>query len=138
MDNATTILYEEKERLENLVTQSREKLLQVAAPAIVQRPQKNYLTGEDIMVSYIELDRFTPEAMEQFDIHSKKVKENEARLYVLEHIVRGLAPQIPLNHLISLYDYKDVIVPCNNIELDEKGKFTKYSIKVGSLDVESS
>ena len=48
MNNATTILFEEKERLENCVALARERFLQVSAPAMVQRPHKNPLTGEDV------------------------------------------------------------------------------------------
>lgn len=141
MDNATTILFEEKQRLENCVALARERFLQVSAPAMVQRSQKNPLTGEDVMVSYIELDRFTPEQREQFDIHTKRVEEHRARLCVFDNFVKGMTPQATVQsynqHVSPLEEYKNVSVSCNCVDLDEKGEFTKYSIKVGSTLVES-
>lgn len=141
MDNATTILFEEKQRLENCVALARERFLQVSAPAMVQRPQKNPLTGEDVMVSYIELDRFTPEQREQFDIHAKSVEEHRARLCVFENFIKEIPPQTrgqSFEQYVSPLDkYKNVSISCNCVELDEKGEFTKYSIKVGSMMVES-
>lgn len=140
MNNATTILFEEKQRLENCVALAIERFLQVSAPAIVQRPQKKPLTGEDVMVSYIELDRFTPEQRKQFDIHTKGVVEQRAKLCVFENFIKEMPSQTSgqsfEQYVSPLDEYKDVSISCDCVQLDEKGKFTKYSIKVGSMLVE--
>lgn len=141
MNNITMILFDERQRLENCVKFSRERLLQVCEPALIQKTQSNPFTGEEVIVSYIELDKFTPEQREQFDIHSKRVDEQRAKLCVFENFVKGLVPQTSLqsfNQYVShLDDYKNVSISCNNIELDDEGKFSKYSIKVGPINVES-
>lgn len=141
MNNATTILFEEKQRLEDCVDLSSERLLQISTPAMVQRTQKNSLTGEDIVISYVDLDRFTPEQREQFDIHSKKYDEHKARLCVFDNFVKGMTPSVTIQsfnqHVSSLDEYKNISVSCNCVDPDEKGDFTKYSIKVGSMLVES-
>ena len=141
MDNITRILFEERKRLENCVTYSSERVLQVSAPATYQIPQKNHLTGEDVMVSYIDLDRFTPEQREQFDTCVKRDKEHRARLCVFENFVRGMTPQATVqsfNRYVSpLHEINDVSIPCNCIGLDDKGSFSKYSIKVGGNLIES-
>lgn len=141
MDNVPTILSEEKQRLENCVAISREKFLQVSAPAIVQRPQRNPLTGEDVMVTYIELDKFTPEQREQFEAHSKRIEEQRARLCVFDNFIKGMTPPETVqsfNQYVSpLEEYENVTISCNCVNLDEKGNFTKHSIKVGPILVDS-
>lgn len=141
MNGAIKILFEERKRLENCVTYSSERVLQVAALATYQIPQKNHSTGEDVMVSYIDLDRFTPEQREQFDTYVKREKEHRARLSVFENFVKGMVPPATVqsfNRYVSpLHEFNDVSIPCNCIGLDDKGTFTKYSIKVGGKLIES-
>lgn len=140
MDNAIMILSDEKQRLESCVAFSSQKLQEIYAPAIVQRPGKD-LKGQDVMISYIDIDRFTPEQREQFDKYSKVVTEHRARLCVLENYIKGLVPQETVQsynqYVQSVEDFKGVSVPCNNIDLNEKGEFSKFSIKVGPVNVES-
>jgi len=140
MDNAIMILSDEKQRLENCVALSSQKLQEIYAPAIVQRPSKD-LQGQDVMISYIDVDRFTPEQREQFDRYSKIVEEQRARLCVLENYVKGLVPQETVQsynqYVQSADDFKGVSVSCNNIDLNEKGEFSKFSIKVGPVNIES-
>ena len=140
MNEATKILFEERQRLDSCVSFSKQRLLQVAAPATYQIPQKNHLTGEDVMVSYIDLDRFTPEQREQFDTCVKREKEHRARLSVFENFLIGMMPQTSVKSdrkVSPLHEFNDVSIPCNCIGLDDKGSFSKYSIKVGSMLVES-
>lgn len=141
MNEAVKILFEERQRLENCVNYSREKCLQVAAPATYQVQNDNPLTGEDVMVSYIDLDRFTPEQRQQFDTCVKTDKEHRARLSVFENFVKGMTPQATVqsfNRYVSpLHEFNNVSIPCNCIGVDGKGTFTKYSIKVCGKLIES-
>ncbi len=140
MNNAVTILSEEKQRLENLVTMSSQKLQEIYAPAIVQRPSKD-LQGQDVMVSYIDTDKFTPEERDMFDRYSRVTEGNRARLCVFENFVKGLVPKETVqsyNQYVSpISDFNGVPISCNNIDLDEKGEFSKFSIKVGPVNVDS-
>lgn len=140
MDNAIMILSDEKQRLENCVALASQKLQEIYAPAIVQRPSKD-LQGQDVMISYIDIDRFTPEQREQFYRYSKVAKEQRAKLCVFENYVKGLVPQETVQsfnqYVQPMDDFKGVSVSCNNIDLDEKGEFSKFSIKVGPVNVES-
>lgn len=141
MDNAQTILFEEKRRLASCVDLTRERFLQAVAPALVKKTQINPRTGEEVMVSYIELDRFTPEQKEQFDIYTKLLDEQKARLCVFDNFVKGMVPQETIQsfdqYVNPLEEYKNVSVSSNQVELDEKGEFTKHSIKVGPMLVQS-
>lgn len=141
MENITTILFEEKRRLESCADLASERFLQAAAPATVQRTKKNPMTGEDIVVSYIELDKFTPEQRQQYDIYTKLLDEHRARLCVFDNFVKGMVPQETIQSfnqdVTPLEKYKNVSISSNCIDLDEKGEFTKHSIKVGPMLVQS-
>lgn len=140
MNNAIMILSEERQRLENCVALSAQRLRGIYAPAIVQRPSQN-LQGQEVMITYIDLDKFTPELREQFDIYDKVVKRDRARLCVFENYVKGLVSQETIQsynqYVQPIDDFKGVTVSCNNIDLNENGEFSKYSIKVGPVNVES-
>lgn len=141
MENITTILFEEKQRLENCVAYAREKSSQAAAPATVYRTQKNPFTGEDVEVPYIYLDKFTPEQRQQYDIYTRLLDEHRARLCVFDNFVKGMVPQETFQSfnqdVTPLEKYKNVSISSNCIDLDEKGEFTKHSIKVGPMLVQS-
>lgn len=140
MSNAVMILSDEKQRLENIVALLSQKLQEIYAPALVQRPSKD-LQGQDVMISYIDTGRFTPEQREQFDRYSNLVKEQRAKLCVFENYVKGLVPQETIQsfnqYVQATDDFKETSISCDNIELNEKGEFSKFSIKVGPVNVES-
>lgn len=140
MNNAVTILSNEKQRLERCVDYTRQKLHEIYAPVLVQRPSKN-LQGEDIMVSYIDIDKFTPEQREQFDHYSKLGDENRARLCVFDTYVKSLTPKETIEsynqYVEPLEKFKGVTIPGTVIDVDEKMNFSKFGIKVGPYVVES-
>lgn len=140
MNNAVTILSNEKQRLERCVDHTRQKLHEVYAPAIVQRPSKN-LQGEDVMVSYIDIDKLSQEQREQFDHYSKLNDENRARLCVFDTFVKSLTPEETVSsynqYVEPLEKFKGVTIPGTVIDLDEKMNFSKFGIKVGPYVVES-
>ncbi len=140
MNDAIMILSEEKQRLENGVALSRQRLREVYAPAIAQRPSRN-LQGQEIMITYIDMDRFTPEQREQFDNYSKVADGDRARLCVFENYVKGFVSQETIQsynqYVQPVDDFKEVTVSCNQIDLNENGELSKCSIKVGPANVES-
>lgn len=140
MNNAITILSNEKQRLESCIDYTRQKLHEIYVPAIIQRPSKN-LQGEDVMVSYIDVDKLSQEQREQFDYYSKFDNENRARLCVFDTFVKSLTPE----ETVSSYDqyveplekFKGVTISSTVIDLDEKMNFSRFGIKVGPYVVES-
>lgn len=140
MNNAVTILSNEKQRLESCVDYTRQKLHEIYAPAIMQRPSKN-LQGEDVMVSYIDIDKLSQEQREQFDHYSKLNDENRARLCVFDTFVKSLTPEETVNsynqYVEPLEKFKGVTIPGTVIDLDEKMNFSRFGIKVGPYVVES-
>lgn len=140
MNNAVTILSNEKQRLERCVDYTRQKLHEIYAPAIMQRPSKN-LQGEDVMVSYIDIDKLSQKQREQFDHYSKLNDENRARLCVFDTFVKSLTPEETVSsynqYVEPLEKFKGVTIPGTVIDLDEKMNFSKFGIKVGPYVVES-
>lgn len=140
MNNAVTILSNEKQRLESCVDYTRQKLHEIYAPAIMQRPSKN-LQGEDVMVSYIDIDKLSKEQREQFDHYSKLNDENRARLCVFDTFVKSLTPEETVSsynqYVEPLEKFKGVTIPGTVIDLDEKMNFSRFGIKVGPYVVES-
>ena len=140
MNNVITILSDEKTRLENLSAYARQRLAEVSSVAIVQKPTKDQ-NGEERLVSYIDLDMFTPEQKQQFDLACSKSTEMRARLCVFDNYVKSMVPQSTIQsynqHIPSLEEFKDVTIPCSNIELDDNMEFTKSSVRVGPYNIES-
>ncbi len=140
MDNLKKILVDEKTRLENLCAFARQKFVQVASPGMVQKTIKNQ-NGEDRLISYIDLDKFTPAQKEQFDLACEKINEMRARLCVFDSFIKSNVPQATVesyNQYIPSFDeFKDLEIPCSNIELNENMEIKKYNIRVGSYSIES-
>lgn len=140
MNNAATILSNEKQRLERCVDHTSQKLHEIYAPALAQRPSKN-LQGEVVMVSYIDADKLTSEQREQFERYSGLDRQNRARLCVFDTYVKSLTPKETIEsydkYVEPLDNYKGVTIPGTVIDVDEKHRFTKFSIKVGPYIVES-
>lgn len=140
MNDAVTILSNEKQRLERCVDHTRQKLHEIYAPALVQRPSKNS-QGEDIMVSYIDIDKFTPEQREQFDQYNELNRQNKARLCVFDTYVKSLTPKETTEsydeYVEPLDNYKGVTIPSTVIDVDKNHNFSKFGIKVGPYVVES-
>lgn len=140
MNNAVTILSNEKQRLESCIDYTRQKLHEIYAPAIIQRPSKN-LQGEDVMVSYIDVDKLSQEQREQFDYYSKFDNENRARLCVFDTFVKSLTPEETVSsynqYVEPLEKFKGVTISSTVIDLDEKMNFSRFGIKVGPYVVES-
>ena len=138
MDNAIMILQSEKEILEEIRQIMSEKFQEVCAPALVQTPSAEL---EDVMDSYIDLDKFTPEQREEFDRVSELFKDARARLNLCDRYVKSRTS----SEVIESYDqsveplenYNELKMHCNNIALDQDGNFSKYSIKIGPVNVES-
>lgn len=140
MNNAVTILSNEKQRLESCIDYTRQKLHEIYVPAIIQRPSKN-LQGEDVMVSYIDVDKLSQEQREQFDYYSKFDNENRARLCVFDTFVKSLTPEETVSsynqYVEPLEKFKGVTISSTVIDLDEKMNFSRFGIKVGPYVVES-
>lgn len=140
MNDAVTILSNEKQRLERCVDYTRQKLHEIYAPVLVQRPSKN-LQGEVVMVSYIDADKLNPEQREQFERYSELNRQHRARLCVFNTYVKSLTPKETIEsyneYVEPLDNYKGVTIPSNVTDVDEKHRFTKFSIKVGPYIVES-
>lgn len=140
MNNAVTILSNEKQRLERCVDYTRQKLHEIYAPVLVQRPSKN-LQGEVVMVSYIDADKLNSEQREQFERYSELNRQHRARLCVFNTYVKSLTPKETIEsyneYVEPLDNYKGVTIPSNVTDVDEKHRFTKFSIKVGPYIVES-
>lgn len=140
MNNAITILSNEKQRLESCIDYTRQKLHEIYVPAIIQRPSKN-LQGEDVMVSYIDVDKLSQEQREQFDYYSKFDNENRARLCVFDTFVKSLTPEETVSsynqYVEPLEKFKGVTISSTVIDLDEKMNFSRFGIKVGPYVVES-
>lgn len=137
MDNAITILSNEKIRLENLSAYARQRVAEVSSVAIVQKTIKDQ-NGEDRIVNYIDLEKFTPEQKQQFDLVCSRSKEIRARLSVFDNFVKSMAQQTNVNQYVEpLEEFKDVKIPCSNIDLDDNMQFTKGSIRVGPYNIES-
>lgn len=140
MNNATAILSDEKLRLENLNDYARQRLAEVSSIALVQKTAKDQ-NGEERLVNYIDLDMFTPEQKQQFDVACNKYREVRARLCVFDNYVKSMVPQATTQsynqHITSLDDFKDLTIPCSSIELDENMEFTKSSVRVGPYNIES-
>ena len=141
MNEIITILFEEEKRLSGLVEHSSKRLSEAEAPAVEQREQPNHLTGENVMVSYLNLDKFTEAQLADFRVSCQKHDEHNARLYVFKDFINQAVQQViyPTKYPSQgLEDFKKIEIPCNQIELDDNGNFAKYSIKVGPLMVPSS
>lgn len=141
MDNAITILSDEKTRLENLRVYAAQRLHEVSSVATVQKTCKDQ-NGEERLVNYINLDMFTPEQKQQFELACSQYTEMRARLCVFDNYVKSMVPQSTIQsynqYVPSLEEFKDVIIPCNNLEFDDNMNFTRSSIRVGSYNIESS
>ena len=140
MNNAITILSNEKQRLESCIDYTRQKLHEIYVPAIIQRPSKN-LQGEDVMVSYIDVDKLSQEQREQFDYYSKFDNENRARLCVFDTFVKSLTPEETVisydQYVEPLEKFKGVTISSTVSDLDEKMNLARCGIKVGPYVVES-
>lgn len=140
MNNAIAILSDEKIRLETLNNYARQRLIEASSMALVQKTVKDQ-NGEERIVNYIDLDMFTPEQKQQFDVACNKYKEVRARLCVFDNYVKSMVPQSTIQsynqHVTSLEEFKDVTLPCSSIELDENMEFTKSSVRVGPYNIES-
>lgn len=140
MNNAVNILSEERERLVHIVMYMSNKLHEACTPALSQRPGKD-MVGQDEMVSYIDLDKFTPEQREKYDRYVRLFYESLARLCVLENYIKSLVSQETIqsyNQVVRpVSEFKDTTISCNTVDLDKEMNFTKYGIKVGSDIVES-
>lgn len=138
MDNAMMVLQNEKERLESIRDMMSEKFQEVCAPALVQTPNAEL---EGVMDSRIDLDRFTLEQREEFDRVSRMYKDASARLNLFEKYIKERATSEAIEEFNQSVDpldnYNKLTMRCNNIDLDEKGNFTKFSIKVGPVNIES-
>ena len=140
MNNAVTILSNEKQRLESCVDYTSQKLYEIYAPVLAQRPSKN-LQGEVVMVSYIDADKLSQEQREQFERYSSLNRQHRARLCVFNTYVKSLTPKETIEsydeYVEPLDNYKGVTISSNVADVDEKHRFTKFSIKVGPYIVES-
>lgn len=140
MNNAIEILSEEKIRLENLNVYVRQRFEEVASPAMV--PQKTTDShGDERVVNYIDLDRFTPEQRQQYDAVCKQFHDVRARLCVFDSYVKSMVPQETIQsfnqHVPSLEQFQDMTIPCSVIELDSNtGDFSKSYMRVGPQTVE--
>lgn len=138
MDNAMMILQNEKERLESIRDMMSEKFQEVCAPALVQTPNAEL---EGVMDSRIDLDRFTLEQREEFDRVSRMYKDARARLNLFERYIKERTSSEAIEEFNQSVDplenYNGLTMRCNNIDLDENGNFSKFSIKVGPVNVES-
>lgn len=112
--------------------------MEVAAPAIEQRPAE--FNGETIMVDHIIFDKLSPEDREKLEYYSKNLKEVAARQCVLKNYIKSNVPA----EIISEYDtyvepietYDGVKVSCSEVDL-ENGEFSRTSLRVGDVLVES-
>ena len=140
MNDAITILTDEKIRLENLNEYARQKLIAASSIALVQKSVKDQ-NGEKRLASYIDLDMFTPEQRQKFDVARNKYIEMSARLCVFDNYIKSMVPQSTIQfynqEVTPLEEFKDVIIPCSCIELDDNIEFTKSSIRVGPYNIES-
>lgn len=138
MDNAIEILQSEKARLESIHEMMSEKFQEACAPALVQTPNAE-LKGE--MDSRIDLDKFTPEQRDEFDRVSRMCKDARARLNLFERYIKERTSSEAIEEFNQSVDplenYDGLTMECNNIDLDENGSFSKFSIKVGPVNVES-
>lgn len=146
MNNITTILGNEKFRLERKVKALTQRLLEISKNELFEAVRYESWTKDEVKKN-INLDCFTPEKVKEFDFYSKKLEEAKARLFVFKSFLRKLSqqtnPQIPGLDLMSLEEYsqqskyKNIIIPCNTIEIDEKSGNFKYGIIVGHVVVKS-
>ena len=138
MDNATMILQSEKERLESIHNMMSEKFQEACAPALIQTPNAEL---EGVMDSHIDLDRFTPEQREEFDRVSRMYTDASARLNLFERYIKERTTSEAIEEFNQSVDpivnYNGLTMRCNNIDLDENGYFSKFSIKVGPVNIES-
>ena len=136
--NITEILLNEKYRLDMCCELASKKYRDALRPALIQKPQLNHLSGEEVMVSYAELDLLTPEQRIVLDASSRFLDENISRRKVFSDFTKSFVPQEITNSYTNI-DLTPISTPisANNVELDENGQFTKYSIKVGPINVPS-
>ena len=140
MNKVVELLFQEYERLQSNETFMSTKMRDAATPAIVSK-QRNTPEGEIISVDYLYPGNFSPEQRQKYDYYSSSWKEQSARLNVLKHFIKSMVPAEVIESFDEVYTpletYQKMTIPCNQIELDKDGQFTRYSIKVGPLFIES-
>lgn len=140
MSNATVILAEEKSKLEKLRKYLSQRIDEISANAMEQRIKKD-ANGNEFPISYINIDKLTPEERVMFDSYMRRCEETRAKIAVLKNFIKNSTPQEVVQsyneYVEPLESFKDVTCTCNNIELGKNGEVSKCSINVGPIQVES-
>jgi hypothetical protein len=131
-----SLLYAEKERLNTIVEKYWSELTAAKQPAIVQMEKKSSLTGENISVDYISMDKFTPEQREKYDYLEKKYHAAKAKLDVFNNLIKKLSSQEVVQDIESRY--KDIStsiespekISCDFIDLGVNGEPNKHWMNV--------